>query len=89
MSMAMGSKLHLEPGSWAEIVYDIAIGIAVGAHHSLYFVTRWWYLHLIQPILTLLGWQGNDVVDLNQKNQTLNSLKVIAVGYGRTGTVSF
>ena len=84
MSMAVGSKLQLEPGSWAETAYDVCIGIAVGAAHSFYFVTRWWFPRVFHPILRVFG------LKLNEQDADTNKekiLKVVAVGYGRTGTV--
>jgi hypothetical protein len=85
MSMAMGSKLQLEPGSWMEMAYDIGIGITVGAHHSIYFVARWWHENLIQPILQSIGETDKSFL----VNRKTTSLKVVAVGYGRTGTVCY
>jgi hypothetical protein len=85
MSMAIGAKLQLEPGSWAELIYDVSIGAAVGAYHSFYIVTKWWYDHLIRPILRTYGFAKRSS---NQYEEEKSSLKVVAVGYGRTGTVS-
>jgi hypothetical protein len=83
--MAVGSKLQLEPGSWAEFVYDVTIGFSVGAAHSLYFVARWFYLH----ILRVLRFFGIDSINNGRINEEKGekALKVVAVGYGRTGTV--
>lgn len=86
MSMAFGSKLQLQPGSWSELIYDICIGAAVGARHSFYMVTRWWYERLLQPILHVV--YDDDLFNNNKNNDEPKSLKVVAVGYGRTGTVS-
>jgi hypothetical protein len=33
--MTLGSKLQLEPGRVIEACYDVAVGFAVGASHSL------------------------------------------------------
>lgn len=85
MSMSVGAKLQLEPGSWAELVYDVCIGIAVGAAHSFYIVTRWWNIHMIHPILQAFGLKLDQEETNNGKEKTL---KVVAVGYGRTGTYS-
>lgn len=91
MSMAMGAKLQLEPGSLMETLYDIYIGIVVGANHSFYIVSRWWYQNLVQPILLAFGIQF-DLFETKAQQQankegTKETLKVVAVGYGRTGTV--
>lgn len=89
MSMAVGSKLQLEPGSWTEATYDVVIGIAVGAAHSFYIVTRWWMAHVVRPMLNAMGVQspitGGPSATASNREKTL---KVVAVGYGRTGTVS-
>jgi hypothetical protein len=83
--MAMGAKLQLEPGSLMETLYDIYIGIVVGANHSFYIVSRWWYLNLFRPILLAFD------IDLGvfeaKPKEGKETLKVVAVGYGRTGTV--
>lgn len=82
--MAVGSKLasKLHPGSWAEFVYEISIGAVVGATHSLYFVTRWWYQQLVRPIASY--YYEEETISSNPSQ----ILQVIGVGYGRTGTVS-
>jgi hypothetical protein len=41
MSMAAGSKMLFEPGSWQEAAYEVYIGVVVGAAHSFYIVTKW------------------------------------------------
>lgn len=92
MSMAMGAKLQLEPGSFMETLYDIYIGIVVGANHSFYIVSRWWYQNLLRPILLAFGIQF-DLFETKAQQQAKQdgkkeTLKVVAVGYGRTGTVS-
>jgi hypothetical protein len=84
MSMALGSKLQLEPGSWAELAYDVCIGIAVGAMHSIWITGRWWFNHLVRPILTFAGLMAPQTAESESEE---NELKVVAVGYGRTGTV--
>jgi len=83
--MAVGSKLQLEPGSWAEFAYDVTIGFAVGAAHSLYLVGRWVYLHILR-VLQLFGIDSNNS-QVNEGRDGEKALKVVAVGYGRTGTV--
>jgi len=82
MSMSVGSKLQLEPGSWAEFAYDVLIGISVGSTHSLKLIMRWLYNRLILPVLQAFGFKEE------QENELEKTLKVVAVGYGRTGTVS-
>ena len=86
--MAAGSKLHFEPGSWLEALHDFYIGTIVGATHSAYLVARNCYNHVVVPVANTFG------ANLKRKYKEVNSkdgektLKVVAVGYGRTGTVS-
>ena len=82
MSLSVGSKLQLEPGSWAELAYDVLIGTFVGATHSMKIVVRLFYERMILPVLQAFGFQEEKESDLEK------TLKVVAVGYGRTGTVS-
>jgi hypothetical protein len=84
--MATGAKLQLEPGSWAETLYDVYIGVVVGAAHSMYIVGKWWYVHVVLPLGRTVGmdWRADKQVISRDGEKTL---KVVAVGYGRTGTV--
>lgn len=84
--MAVGSKLQLEPGSWAEFAYDVTIGFAVGAAHSLYLIARWVCLHILR-VLRIFGIDGIRDSEINERGEGDKALKVVAVGYGRTGTV--
>ena len=85
--MSVGSKLQLEPGSWGELVYDVSIGFIVGAAHSLYLMARGFYLNAIRPVLESVGLL--DVMSArSDANRGEKELKVVVVGYGRTGTVS-
>lgn len=84
--MAFGSKLQFESGSWMEAVYDTYIGIVVGASHFLYLSSRFVWANLLAPILSLFGFEVANSTDDREKNT--EGLKVVAVGYGRTGTVS-
>ncbi len=79
--MNVGSTVHFQPGSWQETVFDIAIGLLTGAGHFLYFF-------LTSPIYFLTGQQiFNDKPQSLQKGE--GELKVVGIGFGRTGTVSF
>ena len=85
MSMSLGSKLQLEPGSWMEAVYDVYIGVVVGARHSAFLVSRGTYKLIVHPVLSLLGIPNT--FDHSEAATNTEGLKVVAVGYGRTGTV--
>lgn len=82
--LSFGAKLELEPGSWSQLLIDVGIGGAVGACHSFYVVAVWWYDHLLGPILRALKLVEESKVEAEEDH----SLKVVAVGYGRTGTYS-
>lgn len=84
---ASSSKVHYEPGSWQEVANDIYTGTVVGAAHSIYLVAKWWYVNLIRPILNIFGISlAEDKIVASSDGE--KTLKVVAVGYGRTGTVS-
>ena len=84
---ASSAKIQYEPGSWQECLNDIYTGTVVGAAHSIYLVAKWWYVNLIRPILNVFGLyvpEDKTVASMDGEK----TLKVVAVGYGRTGTVS-
>ena len=86
MSMAVGSKLHFQPGSWLEAGYEVFIGAVTGGFHSVYLVSRWWYANLVRPVLSACGLRlSKDKVVQSKDGQ--KTLKVVAAGFGRTGTV--
>lgn len=86
MSMSSGSKMQFEPGSLLEIVYDIYIGFVVGVNHNWYFIDKFFRENIIQPLHGILGIETSIEGIPEEKEKTL---KVVGVGYGRTGTVSF
>jgi hypothetical protein len=82
--MELGSTLHFEPGSWQETIFDICIGVLTGAGHFLYFLQNWF---LERPVYALTGIRlFNDKPKLLKKGE--GELKVVGIGFGRTGTVS-
>mmetsp|Transcript_20010 Transcript_20010/g.25786 ORF Transcript_20010/g.25786 Transcript_20010/m.25786 type:complete len:355 (+) Transcript_20010:142-1206(+) len=87
MSHALGSKLDFQPGSWLEAGYEVFIGTVVGVYHFIYIVSKWWYVNLLTPVFGLFGVKllKDKVVESRSGEKTL---KVVAVGYGRTGTYS-
>lgn len=80
MSHAIGAKLQLTPGSWAEAVYEVAIGMLVGTCHVPNLVVGFWS----DKMRTLWKSYQQSIQD----DETPDELQVVAVGYGRTGTVS-
>lgn len=88
MSHALGSKLHFEPGSLLEAGFELCIGALVGAAHSVNIVANWWYTNLLVPSLALFGINLKTEKHVQSRDGE-KTLKVVAVGYGRTGTVSY
>jgi hypothetical protein len=82
MSMKTGSTMHFEPGSWQEAVYDVYIGTLVGTGHSLYFFRKYTLdLFVLEPYYYLTG--QKEVPELPEAGD----LKIVGIGFGRTGTV--
>jgi hypothetical protein len=84
MSMKTGANMRFESGSWQEAVYDIVIGCITGGAHYLYFVRKWVEGYLLNPLLKLAG-MVEEPATLLPPNA--GKLKVVGIGYGRTGTV--
>ena len=85
MSMRTGATLRFEPGSIAEILYDCYIGIVVGARHYLWFLSKWTSDFLFDPLMNLTGLSSKQALsEATPKGQ----LRVVGIGFGRTGTVS-
>ncbi len=74
MTMKNGSDLRFEPGSWTEAAHDVYIGLAVGMGHVI-------KIFLYAPYYCLFGSKESKPL-LSPGN-----LKVVGVGFGRTGTV--
>lgn len=76
---------HSGDGSWSDILGDIYSGIAVGSSHSKWFVSKtidWGWKSIVGEDAVE---QEDGASDAGSKNQ---GLKVVGVGYGRTGTYS-
>lgn len=80
------AKMNFEPGSWQEALYEIYVGTRVGSAHGWYFLKKN-TMAFIDRVLCASG-----VISCNKAHAVSASepqeLKVIGVGYGRTGTVS-
>lgn len=81
------SGMNFEPGSWQEATYEIYVGLHVGIAHTAYFGKLFFIDYVNKPISKALGF-----AEAEKKRAPLpdgsQGLKVIGVGYGRTGTVS-
>jgi len=62
------------------------MGTIVGAAHSGHVVKKWFDDNLASPLLRAFSLKSDEEV---HSKDGIKTLKVIAVGYGRTGTVSF
>lgn len=71
----------------AETVSDVLSGIVVGSSHSRWFVKNWCETNLILPAVRLAGLGGEEKGPASSDGEK-PGLKVIGVGYGRTGTYS-
>eukprot|EP00561_Arcocellulus_cornucervis_P012758 CAMPEP_0185800750 /NCGR_PEP_ID=MMETSP1322-20130828/1050_1 /TAXON_ID=265543 /ORGANISM="Minutocellus polymorphus, Strain RCC2270" /LENGTH=361 /DNA_ID=CAMNT_0028496405 /DNA_START=47 /DNA_END=1132 /DNA_ORIENTATION=+ len=67
---------------WAEVRHDIVGGIRSGAYHSAWYVKNWAEQTVVHPTLSLLGF------NVAEEKPTFDGLKIVGVGYGRTGTYS-
>lgn len=88
MALSYGSKLiHLfEKGSWSEAIFDVAVGVYIGAIRAFYLLWKCCYVNVLRPISKLVGVQ---LPEGKRPKISFGELKVAAVGFGRTGTVSF
>lgn len=74
-----------QPGgsvNWAEVRHDVVGGVRSGAYHSAWYVKNWAKQSIVHPTLSALGF------DVAGDSPSFGGLKVVGVGYGRTGTVS-
>ena len=85
--MSSASKIQLEPGSWQETFHEIYIGFLVGVMHNWYFIDKFLRENIAAPLHLAFGFETS-LLD-GTKDEKEKTLKVVGVGYGRTGTVSF
>jgi hypothetical protein len=78
-------KREFEQGSWLEALQEIAIGIVTGVIRAWFVVSTWVYVNIIRPIANLIGVH---LPEGKREKVTHGTLKVAALGFGRTGTVS-
>jgi hypothetical protein len=85
MRISMGSKMHLEPDSWLEAAQEIVVGTLTGVIRAVYVLSNWMYVNVIRPLAKVIGVH---LPEGKREKTPGGKLKVAAVGYGRTGTVS-
>ena len=84
-SMSSASRVQVQPGSWEETFHEIYVGFVVGVMHNWYFIDKFLKEKIAAPIQTVFGLETSlDGINGKDKEKTL---KVVGVGYGRTGTV--
>jgi hypothetical protein len=87
MLLSTTAKLSFQKGSWLELIRDVVMGASVGMMHPVTLVRKWLYAEVLIPsVNSMFGWnlQRDHMVHSKDGEKTL---KVVAVGYGRTGTV--
>ena len=79
------AKMNFDHGSWQEALYEIYVGITVGSSHGWYFLKKN-AMFFAAPVLDVFGMEtgGKNNASIKEAKE----LKVVGVGYGRTGTVS-
>lgn len=80
------AKMNFDNGSWQEALYEVYVGITVGSSHGWYFLKKN-AMGFAAPVLGAFGVETGG----KKKNASIKEakdLKVVGVGYGRTGTVS-
>jgi hypothetical protein len=79
------AKMNFDNGSWQEALYEVYVGITVGSSHGWYFLKKN-AMGFAAPVLGAFGVEigGKTNASIHEGKE----LKVVGVGYGRTGTVS-
>jgi hypothetical protein len=85
MRISMGSKLRFEQGSCLEAMLETVVGTLTGTIRALYVLSTWFYVNIIRPLAKVFG---IPVPEGKRARTPGGKLKVAAVGFGRTGTVS-
>jgi hypothetical protein len=81
------SRMNAEPNSWQEATYEMFAGFYVALSHVVYFGNLLLADYVKRPISKVLGLNVGKKSRLHAANG-LQGLKVVGVGFGRTGTVS-
>lgn len=85
--MSSASRVQHEPGSWSEIMHEVQVGFVVGAMHSWYFIDKFLKDQIAAPVQSILGLESSAPSQTQAQEGKEKTLKVVGVGYGRTGTV--
>ena len=82
------SRMNFEPDSWQEGLYELYVGFHVGTAHIVYFMKHIFMANVGNPLMKELGMEVQATEVKPRVSEGDRELKVIGVGYGRTGTVS-
>uniref|UniRef100_A0A6T6FWA0 Sulfotransferase domain-containing protein n=1 Tax=Craspedostauros australis TaxID=1486917 RepID=A0A6T6FWA0_9STRA len=95
--MRRGATSNFASGSWQELVHDVYIGTITGASHFPYFLKTWTVEYILLPFLQITRLSSVLFPSLVQDQQAISDqsqshqpkdLKVVGIGFGRTGTYS-
>ena len=73
------------PSSWRELVLDVTTGVWYGSIRAMALVRTCVYVNAVRPLAILLGF--SDLPEGKRPRVANGTIKVAAVGFGRTGTV--
>jgi hypothetical protein len=80
--VTISSTGNTKPGSWQEAAHDVAAGFRVGIGHAIHHGAEFIADTFIKPIAHPFG-----ITFEGEKPEPSDGIKVVGVGYGRTGTV--
>lgn len=83
MTMKTGSELRFEEGSWQEAAHDTYIGLLVGLGHVYKIFVKMPY----EAVFSSQQYATLKDSDTDNALKNGGELKVVGVGFGRTGTV--
>lgn len=80
------SRMNAAPDSWQEAAYEMYAGFFVALSHVVYFGNQVLVDYVKRPVLEVLGFEVGKKGRCHV-TKGLQGLKVVGVGFGRTGTV--
>jgi Sulfotransferase domain len=83
------AAMNFVPGSWQEVAFEMYAGSFVAFTHVVYFMKQFVEEYLSKPFRKVLGLKLKPKTRSRLRNGKNHTLKVVGVGFGRTGTVSY
>ena len=83
------AAMNFEPGSWQEMAFEMYAGSFVAFTHVVYFMKQFVDDYLSKPFRKVLGLKLKPKTRSRLRNGKNHTLKVVGVGFGRTGTVRY